>query len=119
MRLHIVLPILALLLGLHAAGQQAARMEAKGDLTLRDSPPSGLFYTMGAAKGVVKKGDTLVVQETKEVTTFFSKYIWYRVEVLDPNTEKRKGSGWIYGGTRGGESYVKQQGAKTALPKKK
>ncbi len=87
-----------------------ACVEAKGNVWLRDSPPSGLFYTKGEKLDVVADSEILVIQEKKNVKTLFQNYEWLKVKRTfykkdGSKIEPKVIEGWVYNGKIEGEPY--------------
>ncbi|MCP4684043.1 MAG: hypothetical protein GY867_01220 [bacterium] len=77
---------------------------------LRESPPSGIFFTTGDKIATIQSRDTLRVIGTKNVRTLFNTYTWFKVELVNsagPDTDSvgslgtdsaKPWVGWVYGG---------------------
>ncbi len=96
--------------GLFAQGvtlkEHSVALVTKAELSLRDAPPSGPFYSAGQKIGVIPKGATVVAIGEKNVNTLFGEYKWLQVNVVDPKTLAKKSTGWVYVGSPQGETYV-------------
>lgn len=71
-------------------------LEARGNLILRESPPSGLFLSKGPIIGSIPGGEQVEVVERKEVRTLFGTQEWLRVRSADK--ENPELSGWVFNG---------------------
>ena len=94
--------------------EKAVPFVAKENLTLRDSPPSGWFYTTGEKVGTIEKGTKVVATDEKRVKTLFGESRWLMVDVVDPKTEEKTSRGWVYGGETGGKFYFERADIKDA-----
>ena len=85
-------------------------VEAKGNVWLRDSPPSGLFYTKGKQLDTIQTSEILIVKDQKIVKTIFRNYRWLNVKRTFYKTDGSKieqsvAEGWAYNGTENGTPY--------------
>lgn len=69
-----------------------------GALTLRESPPSGLFYRKGDAIDILDKGTSLRIEERKILNTIFGQQEWLRVGPAEEDNSSDARSGWVYNG---------------------
>lgn len=85
-------------------------VEATGQVWLRDSPPTGLFYKKGKKLDYIDKSEILIVQEQKTVETLFRNYEWLKVKRIFYKTdgiqiETKVAEGWVFNGTVDGKPY--------------
>jgi acyl-CoA synthetase (AMP-forming)/AMP-acid ligase II len=80
---------------------------AMGQINLRATPPSGLFYSLGAIIGVINRGDKVLIKEISLIKTLLGKHYWAKIEKTDPVTHKTI-SGWIYVGDPGNKSILEK-----------
>lgn len=97
-----------------AVKEAAVTFVAKGNLTLREAPPSGLFYTTGDKIGTIKTGTKVVATDEKKVKTLFSESTWLMVDVVDAKTGQKTTTGWVYAGETGGKFYFERADTKDA-----
>jgi hypothetical protein len=83
-------------------------LRATGNVYIRDSPPRGLFYTMGSIVGVVSEGERVRLLEEEEVWAIFRTHNWLRVQRLGSDIPAKQRIGWVYAGIVGGQSYFER-----------
>jgi len=94
--------------------EQAVPLVAKGNLTLREAPPSGLFYKTGDKIGTINTGTKVVATDEKKVKTLFGESRWLMVDVVDAKTGQKTTTGWVYAGETGGKFYFEGADSKDA-----
>ena len=82
--------------GLTPAIGQSDRATAKGELTVRASPPSPLFKQRGSVVGTLEKGEQVVVEDRLELRGLFGSEQW--VKVRPPSGQLGWTTGWVYNG---------------------
>jgi len=97
-----------------AVKETAVPLVAKGNLTLRETPPSGWFYRTGDKIGTIKTGTKVVATDEKKVKTLFSESRWLMVDVVDAKTGQKTTTGWVYAGETGGNFYFERADTKDA-----
>lgn len=97
-----------------AVKENAVTFVAKGNLTLREAPPSGLFYATGTKIGTIETGTKVVATDEKRVKTLFSESRWLMVDVVDAKTGAKTLKGWVYAGDTGGKFYFVRADTKDA-----
>ncbi|MBU0702129.1 hypothetical protein KKE26_12705 [bacterium] len=91
-----------------AIKEKTVTFVAKENLTLRESPPSGLFYTTGEKIGTIETGTKVVASDEKKVKTLFGESRWLMVDVIDAKTGTKTFTGWVYAGETNGKFYFKR-----------
>jgi len=79
---------------------------ATGQINVRTTPPSGLFYSLGDIKGVINKNDKLIIKDIQLVKTLMGKHYWLLIEKIEPAGNKL--TGWIYGGDPGQQTLLEK-----------
>ena len=91
-----------------AVKEKAVTFVAKVNLTLRETPPSGLFYTTGEKIGTIETGTKVVATDEKKVKTLFGESRWLMVDVMDAKSGEKTSTGWVYVGEAGGKFYLER-----------
>ena len=88
-------------------GQDIGIGVAQGNLTLRESPPSGLFFRRGDDIGTVPKDSTVTVVERRDIPILFGVQEWLLIQRTGENGQTQKG--WLYNGNneQGTAPYVR------------
>ena len=105
-----------------AVKEKSVTFVAKGNLALREAPPSGLFYTIGEKIGTIETGTKVVATGEKKLKTLFGESRWLMVDVMDAKTGAKTFTGWVYAGETGGKFYFEMadiNGAKESLGREK
>ena len=84
----------------------------QGNLVLRDSPPSGLFYRKGHRIGTIPENSTVTVVERKDIPILFDIQEWLRVVVEQATENGETQTGWVYNGKHESSAtpYVRMDG---------
>jgi hypothetical protein len=73
-----------------------AVVKPKGDLPLRDAPPSGFLGLKGDVIGTATPDKTYKVIDAKSISTFFGGENWIKLQNMADQTKV----GWVYSGTK-------------------
>ena len=84
---------------------KGTRLVALGDLSLRDAPPQGTYYTKGEQRDVLKRGEQVIVQDHRTIKTIVGDSQWALVVVVSRKVPTQPL--WVYVGETTGAANLR------------